>query len=43
MEHAKLVVLQKRCEKVSTFLKPDGRVLNGEQKEQLKLPDIAEH
>ena len=42
MEHAELVVLQKSYEKVSAFLKLDGRVLNGEQKEQLKLPDIAE-
>ena len=45
MEQAELVVLQKECEKVSSFLKPDGRalILNGEQKEQLKLPDVAEH
>ncbi len=43
MEHAELVVLQKLCEKVSAFLKPDGRVLNGERKVQLKLPGVVEH
>ena len=41
MEDAELVAFQKLCEKHLTFRKIDGRMLSGEQKERLKLPDVV--
>ena len=45
MEHAESVVSLKLCEKLSSFLMTVhvDRMLNGEQKELLKLSDVAQH
>ena len=39
MENAECVAFLKLCEKLSSFLKTDGRTSSGEQKNTLKLPD----